>query len=181
MPYIIYVPAIPRPYITNDPRIYVDCSKVFGWTCESRPFSDSYCKNVRINEDTRNEGDRRRQQLEQYCVAELGRRERLKQEAEAAHVESLGDVEEPAPIEYSASTNLVKIPKTHDKRDSVLSVFVEIQESAAVAIVKDIGLDTNVVPAPWISLKHLSNQHEFSLEMAWGAGGNHSLVRADVN
>ena len=116
MPYIIYVPAIPRPYITNDPRIYVDCNKVFGWTCESRPFSDSYCKNVRINEDMRNEGDRRRQQLEQYWVAELGRQEMLKHEAEAALVKSLDDVEEPAPIEHPASTNLVQMSKKHDKR-----------------------------------------------------------------
>ncbi|CAO2654643.1 Nn.00g113760.m01.CDS01 [Neocucurbitaria sp. VM-36] len=157
MPYIIYVPAMPRPYITNDPRIYVDCSQVFGWICESRPFSDSYCKNSNTGLPNWDGG-------------------RLKQEAEAALMESLGDVEEPAPIEHPASTDLVNMSRKHNKRDSVLSVFLEIQESVAVAIVKDIGLDSGVVPAPWISLAHLADQHEFSLEMAWGAGGNHSLV-----
>ena len=175
MPYIIYVPAIPRPYITNDPRIYIDCSKVFGWTCESRPFSDSYCKDARAKEDVHDEGDRRRDQLEQYWVAELKQRERLRQEAEAGHVKVLVKVKEPSSIAQSVSTTPIAMFGKHDKRDSVLSVLIEVQGSVD-DIVEDTSSDVNEVPAPWISLKHLTDQREFSLEMAGGSEGNHALV-----
>ncbi|KAF1846839.1 uncharacterized protein K460DRAFT_281774 [Cucurbitaria berberidis CBS 394.84] len=107
MPYIIYVPAIPRPYITNDPRIYMDCSKTFGWTCESRPYSDSYCEESRVDEDMRDEGDRRREQLERYWLEELDLRESFMKKVEIAHGE---------------------MPVDHDKHDSVHSVVVEVKE-----------------------------------------------------
>lgn len=84
MPYIIYVPEIPRPYITNDPKIYLDCVKRFGWPCESRPFTDSYCKAIRAEEDRRHESDRRREQLERYWVFELNRRDKLEANAATA-------------------------------------------------------------------------------------------------
>jgi hypothetical protein len=47
MPYIIRVPGVPQPYVTNDPRIYLDCLKAFNWECESRPFGDTYCQTLR--------------------------------------------------------------------------------------------------------------------------------------
>jgi len=72
MPYIIQVPGIPRPYITNDPRIYMDCARLLNWPCEARPFSDSYCRLLRATEDARHEGERRREQLESYWLASLG-------------------------------------------------------------------------------------------------------------
>jgi hypothetical protein len=73
MPYIIYVPGVPKPYITNDPRIYMDCLKIFKWECESRPFSDTFCKALREKENDRFLSDRRRSQLEAYWVKELER------------------------------------------------------------------------------------------------------------
>lgn len=72
MPYIIQVPGIPRPYITNDPRIYMDCARIFNWPCEARPFSDSYCRRLRATEDSRHEAERRREQLESYWLSSLG-------------------------------------------------------------------------------------------------------------
>ncbi|KAF2031524.1 hypothetical protein EK21DRAFT_27410, partial [Setomelanomma holmii] len=65
MPYIIYVPNIPQPYVTNDSRIYID-TKQWGWKCESRPFADPYCKAIRHEAEVRFEGERRAAQLEHY-------------------------------------------------------------------------------------------------------------------
>jgi hypothetical protein len=83
MPYIIYVPGVLRPYITNDPRIYMDCLNVFAWQCESRPFCDAFCKAFRQEEDERFMSDRRRGQLEAYWVEELERRTKSKKEPES--------------------------------------------------------------------------------------------------
>lgn len=171
MPYIIHVPANPRPYITNDPRIYFDCTKVFGWTRESRPFSDPYCKDVRAKEDMQHQSDRRREQLERYWLAELNNRQMLRQKAEVAQVQALEKVEEPAPTEQLIPTTLFKMSGDEsDKRDS--GVFVEVQES----VIEDIRFDTNDVPAPWISLKQISDQFEFSLEMEGGPEDNPTIV-----
>jgi hypothetical protein len=73
MPYIMYVPGVPKPYITNDPRIYMDCLKVFKWEYKSRPLSDTFCKALREEENDRFLSDRRRSQLEAYSVEELER------------------------------------------------------------------------------------------------------------
>lgn len=66
MSYIIYVRGVPQPYITNDPRIYIDCLKLLKWECESRPFHDAFCKELRANEDEQSLADRRRDQLEAF-------------------------------------------------------------------------------------------------------------------
>jgi hypothetical protein len=44
MPYIIRVPGAPQPYVTNDPRIYMDALKLFDWEYESRPFDAPIAK-----------------------------------------------------------------------------------------------------------------------------------------
>ncbi|KAF2129429.1 hypothetical protein P153DRAFT_385638 [Dothidotthia symphoricarpi CBS 119687] len=76
MPYIIHVPQIPRPFISNNPNIFMDCHS-WGWNVESRPYSDSFCRAARNQENARFEGDRRAEQLEGYWTAELERRERM--------------------------------------------------------------------------------------------------------
>jgi hypothetical protein len=109
MPYIIHVPGVPRPYITNDPRIFMD-ARSFDWHCESRPYSDSFCKIVRREEDARYESDRRTAHLEQYWVVESIRNKK------------------PA---TTKSTATVKIPikhARHAKHDSVHGIVVEVQE-----------------------------------------------------
>ena len=65
MPYIINAPGVPRPYITNNPAIYFDCLS-WGWSCDARPFSDSYCKATRKREEARFEVDKRAEQLERF-------------------------------------------------------------------------------------------------------------------
>jgi hypothetical protein len=114
MPYIIYVPGCPRPYITNDPRIYIDAKECFKWPSESRPYSDKECKAIRKEEDERFEGERRTARLEQYWLAELERRH--------------------WPVEIA---RIVKsaIPSKHAKNDSVLSVTVAVRELRAEEIV----------------------------------------------
>jgi hypothetical protein len=77
MPYIIRVPGIIQPYITNNPTIYIDCLKTFNWDCESRLYYDTFCTTVRKEEEMRYTVDRRRAQLETYWMNELERRERL--------------------------------------------------------------------------------------------------------
>ncbi|KAF1938220.1 hypothetical protein EJ02DRAFT_458051 [Clathrospora elynae] len=70
MPYIICVPGIFRPFLTNDPRIYIDCYELFKWDCEARPYSDALCKKLQ-EEDSRHESDSRRHQLENYWMKAL--------------------------------------------------------------------------------------------------------------
>jgi hypothetical protein len=74
MPYVIYVPACPRAYITNDPRIFMD-AKSWGWPVESRPYSDSFCKAMRREEGARFESERRTAQLERCWTLELKQRQ----------------------------------------------------------------------------------------------------------
>jgi hypothetical protein len=83
MPYIIYVPGVPQPYITNDPRIYIDCLKLFKWDCESRPFHDVVCKAFRAEEDERCLADRRREQLEAYWVEALERQRKPREKVDS--------------------------------------------------------------------------------------------------
>ncbi|KAH7068808.1 hypothetical protein BKA63DRAFT_95823 [Paraphoma chrysanthemicola] len=106
MPYIIYVPSIPRPYITNDPSIYMD-AKTWGWDCESRPFSDSYCKAFRHEEDSRFEGERRTAQLDLYMITERTRRSSPQQNPKSMAIGS---------------------PKRHAKFDSVHSFLFHAEE-----------------------------------------------------
>ncbi|KAJ4368071.1 hypothetical protein N0V83_006426 [Neocucurbitaria cava] len=154
--------------------IYFDCNKVFGWTCESRPFSDAYCKDVRAKEDMQHQSDRRREQLERYYLAELENREMPKQEAVAAQVQQVHapeKTEEPPPTEQLISTTLFKMSDDEsDKRDS--GVFLEVQES----LIEDFSSGMNNVPAPWISLRQIADQHEFSLEMEGGTEYNPTII-----
>ncbi|KAB2101800.1 hypothetical protein AG0111_0g9953 [Alternaria gaisen] len=78
MPYITYVPGVPQPYITNDPRIYIDCLKLLKWECELRPFHDAFCKELRADEDEQSLADRRRDQLEVFWVEALQRQTSLR-------------------------------------------------------------------------------------------------------
>lgn len=77
MPYIINTPGNPRPYVTNNAIIYMDCL-AWGWRCESRPFSDSFCKAARQREESRFEVERRAEQLEKYWSQAVARREEAK-------------------------------------------------------------------------------------------------------
>lgn len=111
MPYIINVPEIPRPYITNNPSVYMDCLS-WGWQCESRPFSDSYCKAARKREEARFEVDRRAEQLEKYYEEELARRVRAKRSVSIA---SIGFARSLKPFQGFGK---------HAKHDSIVSVEV---------------------------------------------------------
>jgi hypothetical protein len=106
MPYIIHVPGVPRPYITNDPRIFMD-ARSFDWHCESRPYADSFCKALRREEDARFESDRRAARLEQYWIAELVQTQKSAK---------------------TAPIVIVEAPIKHAKHDSVHSVIVELRE-----------------------------------------------------
>jgi hypothetical protein len=106
MPYIIHVPGVPRPYITNDPSIFMD-ARSFEWPCQSRPYSDSFCKAARREEAARFESDRRTAQLEQYWITELTRNK------------------ERAPA--TPPTN-ARVSMKHAKHDSVHGVVVEVRE-----------------------------------------------------
>lgn len=106
MPYLIYVPGCPRPYITNDPRIFMD-AKSWNWPCESRPYADAFCNALRRQEHSRFESARRTAQLEQCWMTELERRKK--------------------PVTTSRTTAF-KVPAKHSKHDSVLSVMVEVKE-----------------------------------------------------
>lgn len=110
MPYIINVPEMPRPYITNNPAIYMDCLS-WGWQCESRPFSDSYCKAARKREEARFEADKRAEQLDKYYAQELARRERAKRSMSIANI---GITKSLKPFGFGR----------HNKHDSVVSVAV---------------------------------------------------------
>lgn len=112
MPYIINVPAMPRPYITNNPAVYMDCLS-WGWNCESRPFSDSYCKAARKREEARFEVDRRAEQLEKYYEEELARRVRARRSLSIANI---GFAKTLKPFQGFG--------KHHAKHDSVVSVEV---------------------------------------------------------
>jgi hypothetical protein len=116
MPYIINVPEMPRPYITNNPGIYLDCLS-WGWECESRPFSDSYCKATRKREDSRHETDRRALQLEKYWVEARERREISKRSMSIAN---LGMIKSIKPFQGFGN---------HARNDSAVSVSViELRE-----------------------------------------------------
>ncbi|KAH7395200.1 hypothetical protein DE146DRAFT_616348 [Phaeosphaeria sp. MPI-PUGE-AT-0046c] len=106
MPYLIFVPGCPRPYITNDPRIYLD-ARSWDWPCESRPYSDSSCNALRRQEDARFESDRRTARLEDCWIAERKRRH-----------ESMATL---PPV-------ILHMPAKHAKHDSVQSVVVEVRE-----------------------------------------------------
>lgn len=127
MPYIIKVPAIPRPYITNDPRIYMDCARVLGWECEARPFTDSYCKTIQDREYKRNESDRRRSQLDAFWSEGLSQHTKSEEALAAAaptQVEAL-----PQPIKAISTTPVLTTGK-HSKHDSVMGVVVNVKELA---------------------------------------------------
>jgi hypothetical protein len=106
MPYLIWVPHDPRPFVTNDPRIFVD-AKLWSWQAESRPYTDALCNTLRRQEDALFEYDRRAAQLERYWAAEV---ERRKVSDEVAPVMKM------------------EIPTKHAKHDSVQSVLVEVKE-----------------------------------------------------
>ncbi|OAL04037.1 hypothetical protein IQ06DRAFT_216392 [Phaeosphaeriaceae sp. SRC1lsM3a] len=105
MPYLIFAPGCPRPYITNDPRIYLD-AKSWNWPCESRPYADPSCKALRRQEAARFESERRAARLEECWIAERMRR----QESKAIL----------PPV-------VLHMPVKHMKHDSVQS-FVEVRE-----------------------------------------------------
>lgn len=111
MPYIINAPGVPRPYITNNPAIYFDCLS-WGWSCDARPFSDSYCKATRKREEARFEVDKRAEQLERYYEQELTRRERAKR---PVSIHKIGFTTSLKPFEGFGR---------HAKHDSVVSVAV---------------------------------------------------------
>jgi hypothetical protein len=111
MPYIINAPGVPRPYITNNPAIYFDCLS-WGWSCDARPFSDSYCK--------------RAEQLERYYEQELTRRERAKR---PVSIHKIGFTTSLKPFEGFGR---------HAKHDSVVSVSVlEVGEDGEDAELSD--------------------------------------------
>jgi hypothetical protein len=119
MPYIINVPAVPRPFITNDPAIYMDCLS-WGWSCESRPFSDSYCKATRKREDSRFESERRALQLEQYWSEARERRDIAKRSMSMAN---LGMIKSIKPFQGFGN---------RARNDSLISISVmELQDSDA--------------------------------------------------
>lgn len=74
MPYLILLPTCPRPYITNDPRIYLD-AKAWDWHCEARPYADTACRALRREEERRFESERRAARLEGWWEGERRRRE----------------------------------------------------------------------------------------------------------
>lgn len=102
---------MPRPYVTNNPAIYMDCLS-WGWSCESRPFSDPYCKAARKREEARFEADKRAEQLDQYYEQELARRERAKR---PVSITKIGITTSLKPFEGFGK---------HAKHDSVISVAV---------------------------------------------------------
>jgi hypothetical protein len=107
MPYIIYMPGCPRPYITNDPRIYIDAKECFKWPSESRPYADAECKMIRKEEGERFEGERRAARLEQYWLEELARCNK--------------SVE-------TGPTKIMESTTKHEKNDLVYNVVVEVKE-----------------------------------------------------
>ncbi|KAL6710249.1 hypothetical protein ACN47E_009195 [Coniothyrium glycines] len=124
MPYIIRVPGVPRPYITNDPSIYLDGLNIFHWDCEARPFSDSYCRALRDEEEERFEGDKRCEQLQEHWLNELHQRKAGKAEYYAGT--------DPVPIVRSKSfPTPVEIIAKDAKRDPVLKVIFEVKELTA--------------------------------------------------
>lgn len=102
---------MPRPYVSNNPEIYMDCLS-WGWKCESRPFSDSYCKAVRKREEERYEADRRAEQLEKFWSEGVARREYAKRSMSIAN---LGIMKSLKPFQGFGK---------HTKHDSVISVAV---------------------------------------------------------
>lgn len=89
----------------------MDCLS-WGWRCESRPFSDSYCKAARKREEARFEVEKRAQQLDKYYEEELARRHRAKRSMSIA---SIGLVKSLKPFQGFGK---------HAKHDSVISVEV---------------------------------------------------------
>lgn len=134
MPYIVHVPQIPRPYITNNPSIFIDCQS-WNWNVESRPYNDPFCQAVRKQENARYESDRRVEQLEQFWRAEVERQQRLKDVQ--ANVQTT--VVETDAIKGTAT---VQICGKHAKNDSVHGA-VEFMEpkGSAIGIVQVIKLD----------------------------------------
>lgn len=128
MPYLIQVPGIPRPYITNDPRIYMDCARLLHWPCEARPFSDSYCKLLRAAEDARHEAERRREQLQAYWLDHLGQL-RLSEAAAIplpVHDDDLGIAS--LPDAHAVVVGVVVAARKHVKHDSVHQESVRVAE-----------------------------------------------------
>ncbi|CBX93702.1 hypothetical protein IAQ61_003589 [Plenodomus lingam] len=122
MPYIIQVPGIPRPYITNDPRIYLDCARVFHWPCEARPFSDSYCKLLRDQEEKRHEGERRRDQLESHYFDQLDHMRLM--EAAATPLPEEPEGMEAAAVPGGCTVGTGK----HAKHDSVQEAVIDVAQ-----------------------------------------------------
>lgn len=137
MPYIINVPGTPQPYITNDPRIYMDCTKMFGWSCQSRPFSDSYCQSLRQAEARRFQCDKRREQLELHWAEELRLQRQQRQYADVARVavqayaavcveaDDAVSVKSVNSMDSVETVGLVTCPKSEDK---IRSIVVEVKE-----------------------------------------------------
>lgn len=121
MPYIIRVPGIPRPYITNDPSIYFDGLNIFRWDCEARPFSDTYCKRLRQQEESRFEAEKRCEQLNQHWQNELHQRR-------WREVAGLTTVETFSLTRKQSLVSPIGMFSKDAKRDSVTSVTVEIKE-----------------------------------------------------
>jgi len=120
MPYIIYVPGVLQPYITNDPRIYMDYFKIFEWVCESRPFCDAFCKAFRQDEDEQFLSDRRRGQLEAYWMEELERRTKPKEGLDPLKEGKRLSTE--AAVEHLAEHDIDKsmLSKIKDREEGVL-------------------------------------------------------------
>lgn len=89
----------------------MDCL-AWGWSCESRPFSDSYCKAARKREEARFEADKRAEQLDKYYEQELNRRKRAKR---PVSITKIGITKSLKPFEGFGR---------HTKHDSVVSVAV---------------------------------------------------------
>lgn len=87
-----------------------------GWHCESRPFSDPFCKAARKREESRYEVDKRAEQLEKYWQQAVAKREHAKR----AMSIGMGIVKSIQPFQGFGR---------HTKHDSVISVAVVELES----------------------------------------------------
>jgi hypothetical protein len=73
MPYLIRTPANPRSFLTNNSVIYMDALS-WGWSVESLPYGDEYCKTILAEEMEMGESFRRDRELERIWQEEVDRR-----------------------------------------------------------------------------------------------------------
>jgi hypothetical protein len=109
MPYIIYTPSNPHPFITNNPIIYMD-ARTWGWKVESRPFHDDDCKEMVKREEQRFEAERRAMVLETAWGKEVQRRKDTKETD--IKVPGGGEVKTPIDGKAEKDHKLLVIPTT---------------------------------------------------------------------